>query len=132
MKIIYRTETGISVIHPTGEVPIEEVAKKSVPSGSDYVIVDDDAIPGDRHFRSAWELSGVGVSIDMTKAVEITKDRLRAERAPALDAQDVAFMRAIEIGESVAEIVAEKQRLRDITKLADAAKTPEELRAIKV
>ena len=25
MKIIYQTETGISIIHPTGEVPIEVV-----------------------------------------------------------------------------------------------------------
>jgi hypothetical protein len=72
------------------------------------------------------------ITIDFSRAQAITKDRLRAERSPLLAAQDVAFQRALESGSDTAAIVAEKQRLRDITKLADAATTLDELRAIKV
>lgn len=55
MKIIYPTSTGIAVVHPTGELPIEEVARKDVPAGVPYLIVDDSVIPTDRTFRDAWE-----------------------------------------------------------------------------
>lgn len=72
------------------------------------------------------------ITINLDKAKDITKDRLRAERAPLLQAQDVAFQRALEQGADTSAIVAEKQRLRDITTLADAATTPEELKTISV
>ncbi len=70
------------------------------------------------------------ITINLDKAKAITKDRLRAERTPLLQAQDVAFQRALEIGASTTAIVAEKKRLRDITKLADQATTLDELKAI--
>jgi hypothetical protein len=70
------------------------------------------------------------ITINFDKAKEITKDRLRAERSPLLVEQDVAFQRALESGADTAAIVAEKQRLRDITKLADAATTLDELKGI--
>jgi len=59
----------------------------------------------------------MGINIDFTKAVSITQDRLRAERKPLLEAQDVLFQRALESGADTKAIVAEKQRLRDITKI---------------
>lgn len=74
----------------------------------------------------------MSIVINLTKAKAITKDRLRAERAPLLDAQDIAYMRALEAGQDTTAIVAEKQRLRDITQLADQAQTLDELRAITV
>lgn len=70
------------------------------------------------------------ITINFDKAVEITKQRLRAERAALLQAQDVAFQRALESGADTASIVAEKQRLRDITALADQATTLDELKGI--
>lgn len=74
------------------------------------------------------------IIVNVNKAKEITKDRLRAERAPLLAGLDVAYQRADEIGdaEKKAEVVAEKQRLRDITQLADQAQTLDELKALKV
>jgi hypothetical protein len=72
------------------------------------------------------------IVINLNKAKGITKDRLRTERAPLLQAQDVAFQRALEEGVDPAAIVAEKQRLRDITQLADQATTVEELKAIQL
>lgn len=72
------------------------------------------------------------ITINLEKAKTIKKDLLRTKRAPLLQAQDVAFQRALESGEDTAAIVAEKQRLRDITKLADQAQTLDELKAITV
>ena len=72
------------------------------------------------------------ITINIAKAKDITKDRLRAERAPLLAAQDVAFQRALESNADTAAIVAEKQRLRDITKVVDTCSTVEELKALEV
>ena len=72
------------------------------------------------------------ITINLDKAKVITKDRLRSERTPLLQAQDVAFQRALEEGADTSAIVAEKQRLRDITNLADQASTLDELKEIKV
>lgn len=74
----------------------------------------------------------MSIVINIDKAKAITKDRLRTERAPLLEAQDVAYMRALEAGQDTTAIVAEKQRLRDITQLADQAQTLDDLKAISV
>lgn len=70
------------------------------------------------------------ISINIDKAKEVTKERLRRERAPLLVAQDVAFQRALESGTDTTAIISEKQRLRDITSLADQANSLDELKAI--
>ena len=72
----------------------------------------------------------MGIIVDITKAKEITKQRLRQERKPLLEAQDVAFQRALEINADTSAIVAEKQRLRDITNQVDSMTTVEELKSI--
>ena len=70
--------------------------------------------------------------INMTKAKVITKDRLRADRKPLLEAQDILFMRAQEAGTSTTAIVTEKQRLRDITNQVDSMTTTDQLKAATV
>jgi hypothetical protein len=72
----------------------------------------------------------MAIIIDINKAKEITKDRLRVERKPLLEAQDVAFQRALESNTDTSAIVAEKQRLRDITNQVDTMTTVEELKSI--
>jgi hypothetical protein len=121
---------GVSVTVPTGELSIEAVKTKDTPSGS--IIVDSDTLPNsDNDFFDAWQLSGSTVSVNISKAKEITKKRLRAEREPLLAAQDVLFQRALETSADTTAIVAEKQRLRDITTQVDSATTTAELRAMK-
>lgn len=71
------------------------------------------------------------ITINFEKARAITKDRLRAERAPLLSALDVQFQRNLETGADNAAVVAEKQRLRDLPTLADACTTLDELKALK-
>ena len=70
----------------------------------------------------------MAIIINIAKAKDITKDRLRAERKPLLEAQDVLFQRALESGADTSAIVAEKQRLRDITNQVDTMTTVEELK----
>ena len=124
-RIIYKTESGVAIITPTGELSIEECAAKDVPAGVPYRIVNDDEVPSDRTFRNAWTDD---LTVDMSKAVVITQDRLRAERKPLMEAQDVLFQRALESGADTKAIVAEKQRLRDITKIT--ATTLDELKEL--
>ena len=128
--IIFTNEQGgVSVCIPTGELPIEQVLTKDCPTGA--IIVDNDTLPNEHNdFFNAWELNGSTVTVNLNKAKAITKDRLRAERKPLLEAQDVAFQRALESGADTSAIVAEKQRLRDITDLATTSTTLEQLKAL--
>jgi len=77
----------------------------------------------------------MGIFTDMTKAREIKRDQLRAERKPLLEQLDVEFMRAVEAGdaEKQALIAERKQQLRDVTAdpAIDAATTPDELKAVR-
>jgi hypothetical protein len=72
------------------------------------------------------------INVDITKAKDITKDRLRAERKPLLEAQDVAFQRALETSADTTAIVAEKARLRDITNQVDTMTTLDELKSASI
>ena len=74
----------------------------------------------------------MAIQVNINKAKDITKDRLREERKPLLEAQDVAFQRALEEGADTTAIVAEKQRLRDITNQVDSMTTVEELKQASV
>ena len=129
--IIYTNDNGgVSVCVPTGELDIQAVKEKDTPEHS--IIVDMDSLPNaDNDFFDAWELQDGVVSVNLSKAKEVTKKRLRMEREPLLAAQDVAFQRALETGADTTAIVTEKQRLRDITKLADSCTTTDQLRNLK-
>ena len=70
----------------------------------------------------------MAIVINFDKAVAITKDRLRAERTPLLQAQDVLFQRNLEAGLDNSAVIAEKQRLRDITNIT--ATTLDELKEL--
>ena len=72
------------------------------------------------------------ITVDIAKAKVITKDRLRADRTPLLEAQDVLFMRAQEAGSDTSAIVTEKQRLRDITNQVDSMTTLDQLKGASV
>ena len=72
------------------------------------------------------------MQVNFTKAQDITKDRLRADRKPLLEAQDILYMRAQEAGSDTSAIVTEKQRLRDITDQVDSMTTLDELKGASV
>jgi hypothetical protein len=141
-KIIFTGSDGaLSIVHPvrntlgetlTTDAEIEQRAWDKLPEDAiNPQFVDDTKIPTDRTFRNAWKDEG-GIKVDMVKAKDLTKDRLRTERKPLLEAQDVLFQRALESGASTAEIVKEKQRLRDVTKQVDALTSLDELKALGI
>ena len=72
----------------------------------------------------------MSITINLDKAKNITKERLRIERKPLLQAEDIKFMQAQESGADTTAIVAEKQRLRDITNQVDSCTTTDELKAL--
>ena len=72
------------------------------------------------------------MQVNFSKAQTITKDRLRLDREPLLEAQDILFMRAQEAGSSTTAIVTEKNRLRDITNQVDSMTTTDQLKAATV
>lgn len=141
-KIVFtRPDGGVSVIHPviskdddgmSEEQALARALAKDVPADAiNPTVVEEREVPSDRTFRDAWKHDG-GIVVDMPKAREIHKNRLRALRAPLLQALDVDFMRATERGTPTAGIVAAKQVLRDVTKdpRIEAAKTPEDLKLV--
>ena len=71
------------------------------------------------------------INVNMTKARDIHRDKVRQARNPLLASKDVEFQRALETGADTAAIVAAKQALRDAPASAaiDAATTPDELKA---
>jgi hypothetical protein len=120
---------GVAITSPSKEFSAQEILDKGG-LGNFARIVDTSDLPEHSEFADAWEMDAKTITVNMDKAKEITKVRLRNERAPLLAAQDVLFMKAQETGADTTTIVAEKNRLRDITKLADSANTLEALLAI--
>jgi len=55
----------------------------------------------------------MGFGIDMAKAKEIHKNKIRVARTPLLEALDIEFQKAQETSASTTDIVAKKQALRD-------------------
>ena len=60
-KIIYKNpDNTVSIIVPSAEalsfMTIEQIAKKDVPTGLKYKIVDVSEVPSDREFRNAWTI----------------------------------------------------------------------------
>lgn len=69
------------------------------------------------------------IVINNEKAIEIAKEKIRVIREPKFKQLDLDFQRALETGSDTTLIVQEKQKLRDLTDLADD-KTVEELLVI--
>ena len=79
------------------------------------IAYDDATVPSDRHFRDAWSLSGSTITEDVAASKIIFKDQIRAVRTALLDAEDVIYMRALEVADSDAQAasIAVKKALRD-------------------
>ena len=74
----------------------------------------------------------MAIIIDITKAQDITKDRLRAERKPKLEALDVEQMKKRRDQEANKAIEALKQQKRKSTNKVDSRTTIEERKGTTV
>jgi len=92
-------------------------------------------MPAERTFRSGWESNEDTsvISVNMDKAKDIWRDKIRRARVKPLAALDTAYMQALEANSDTTQIIADKQALRDAPSLPsiDAASTLEELKAIQ-
>jgi hypothetical protein len=132
-RIIYQNESGgVSVIHPTGELSIEEVAAKDVPEGVAYEIVEDDAIPSDRYFRNAWVMGDCCIEHDLDKCKALGHDIRRQQRAEEFKPYDEVIMKQIPGADATAAEEA-RQQIRDkyaqVQEQIDAAATPDDIKA---
>jgi len=132
-RIIFQNKSGgVSVIIPTGELSIEEVAAKDVPEGVAYEIVEDDAIPADRFFRNAWVANGAAVDVDLDKAKDIGHDIRRTQRAEEFKPYDEVIMKQIP-GNSATEAEEARQQIRFkyalIQDVIEAAETTDEIKS---
>ena len=93
------------------------MATKTYVTDKDGAVADASTItiPSDRHFRNAWKLSGSVMAEDMTEAKKIFQEKIREVRKPLLEAEDVAYMKALEASDASAKdaSVAKKKKLRD-------------------
>tara|TARA_Y100001951_G_C11227027_1_gene232308 strand:- start:45 stop:290 length:246 start_codon:yes stop_codon:yes gene_type:complete len=70
------------------------------------------------------------VTINIAKAKEIWKDKIRSARKPKLEELDIQYMRAQEAGSDTSTIVTKKQELRDYPAQVDSATTTDEIKAV--
>ena len=70
------------------------------------------------------------ITIDITKAKEVWKDKIRFNRAKALKKLDLDFMKAQEAETSTTAIVTDKNTLRDLPSQVDTATTTDEIKAV--
>jgi hypothetical protein len=93
------------------------------------------SIPSERTFRSAWDVdeSASAIVVNMERAKDVWREKIRYHRQDELASLDTAYMRALETGEDTTDIIAQKQALRDAPALPsiDAATTPDELTSIQ-
>lgn len=146
MLLIRRTDGGVTFMHLvvgvergglaaiTDEAIAHEIEKWSAVSGyqaAAWELIERSEVPEDRTFRSAL---GHDLTVNMVKAREIHRQRLRDIRAPLLAAADIDMLRAMEASNKTEQsrLSALKQQLRDVTAdpAIDAATTPEALKAV--
>ena len=93
------------------------MATKTYVTDKDGAVADASTItmPSDRHFRNAWKLNGSVMAEDMAEAKKIFQDKIREVRKPLLEAEDVAYMMALEANDTSKKdaSVAKKKKLRD-------------------
>lgn len=90
--------------------------------------------PTNRTFREAWCLEGDVINVDMAKARDIQREKVRSDRTPIFEKLDADFMKALEQGQDTSAIALQKQKLRDMPSdmRIETASSPEELQALTV
>lgn len=70
------------------------------------------------------------ITIDIDKAKDIWKEKIRKARENALAKLDVDYMKAQEEGTDTTQIVNDKNTLRDLPSQVDSATTVDQIKAI--
>lgn len=121
MFYLVQRQTGVGILSLGKDLTEQE----KTTALTDYVYKEVENLP-DTSYQSAWQCNwedpeDTTVSIEMVKAREVYRDKIRPERDLLLRKMDVQFMLALEQGDSVkqTEVATDKQYLRDVTGLQD-------------
>lgn len=133
-------------IQPSGVLALTSIFDDSDPAEHAEQLLERGGVPAD------WIMAGLNVEwpdtgwpheahrftdgavvVDFAAAVEVTKARLRQEREPLLVANDLLLRDAMIEGDAAKKAagLAERDRLRALPELADAAQSLEELKLLK-
>jgi len=143
-KVIVYTHSkyGLAVCIPApddrrpGEVEdawLKRVSERSIPKDAkDVRVCSRNELPKDRTFRDAWVHRGGKIDVDMPKAREIHRHRIRKARAKLLRKLDQEQLIAMAKDDRAAlqKIESSKQALRDAPAhpSIDGAQSPDELK----
>tara|TARA_R100000005_G_C4974151_1_gene186088 strand:- start:1014 stop:1256 length:243 start_codon:yes stop_codon:yes gene_type:complete len=72
----------------------------------------------------------MGITIDITKAKDIWKNKIRDARKPALEKLDIDFTKAQETDSDTTTIISNKNTLRNLPSQVDSATTVDEIKAV--
>lgn len=72
----------------------------------------------------------MAIFVNIPKAKDIWKDKIRVARKPALEKLDADLMKAQETNSDTTAIVTDKQTLRDLPSQVDTATTTDEIKAV--
>ena len=113
---------------------LEQMAAVAVNPGEPYKIVNRELFHSTwlvhENLRNCLVYNNGNPCYDLQLIKDFRNCQLRVDRMKPLDDLDAQFMKAMETGSPTEAIVAEKQRLRDITKLADTCTTTQQLREL--
>jgi hypothetical protein len=124
LRIIYiDDDNNVCIITPIDNCgkTIEQIKEQIVPSGKSADIISKDKIPNSPYFLDAYDYASQKFSLNMSKAKEIHKKKIRQARTPKLAELDIEFQKALETSADTSAIVAKKKALRDAP--ADSAIT---------
>lgn len=124
MKVLLtKVGDGVQISTFANEADLIEAAQSS-----ESKIYESFQLP-DAEFIDAWTIDA---TIDVERAKDVWRDKMRFVRNERLKQLDLQWMRAVELGDTVAAaaVVAQKQELRDITK-RDELKYAKSLSEIK-
>jgi hypothetical protein len=107
---------------------------RALPGATDIRVTTVAEVPTDRTFRDAWVLSNGKPQVDMAKARDIHRYRIRRKRKAFFRDLDARQLRAVVAGQgdAIANIEAAKQALGEAPADPgiDAARIPDELKSV--
>lgn len=72
----------------------------------------------------------MAIFVNIDKAKEVWKEKIRTARKPVLEKLDIDFIKAQETSSDTTSIVANKQILRDLPSQVDTATTTDEIKSV--
>lgn len=135
--ILYLQQNNlVAIISGAKNVPISELTAL-VPVGLPHLVIDNSQLPSDEYlntFRDAltadFDSPGQpGVKIDLERAKNIAKDKIREYRKPLYESNDIVIRDAMISGDQVTlkSAIKERDRLKNLTKIVNYVSSIDEI-----